>query len=106
MQKAGRAKIPKAKGIMMGAHGLINWADDDKECYHLSLELIERAARFIASKDKGEGTFGGAKYPVSLDEEKRRATLVEVLPWLRGQISHKQAFHRHDSGRREDAALR
>ncbi len=85
------AKHPNAKGIMMGAHGLINWANDDKECYELSLELIERAARFIESRDKGENTFGGAKFQ-SLDEEKRRASLVEILPWLRGQVSQKARF--------------
>ena len=82
---------PNAKGIMMGAHGLINWHDDDKACYELSLELIERAAQFIESKDKGEQTFGGAKYH-ALEEEKRRATLVEILPWLRGQISANKRF--------------
>ncbi|MDB4520467.1 class II aldolase/adducin family protein, partial [Akkermansiaceae bacterium] len=32
-------KNPNAKGINMGQHGLINWADDDKECYELTLEL-------------------------------------------------------------------
>ncbi len=34
---------PTAKGVIMGQHGLINWADDDKECYYLSLELIEKS---------------------------------------------------------------
>ena len=82
---------PNAKGVILGGHGLINWHDDDKACYELSLELIERAAQLIESKDKGAQTFGGAKYQ-SLDEEKRRATLVEVLPWLRGQISQQKRF--------------
>jgi rhamnulose-1-phosphate aldolase/alcohol dehydrogenase len=82
---------PNAKGIMMGGHGLINWADDDKECYERSLELIEKAARFIESKDKGENTFGGAKYQ-SLSEEERKAKLVAILPWLRGQVSQQKRF--------------
>ncbi len=79
-------KYPKAKGAIMGQHGLINWANDDKECYELSLELIDKAARYLASKDKGEKTFGGAKYQ-SLAPEKRAATFIELLPWLRGQVS-------------------
>ncbi len=37
-------KHPQARGIMMGQHGLINWAEDNRECYFLTLELIERAA--------------------------------------------------------------
>src|SRR5258708_25942696 len=52
---------PQAKGAILGQHGLINWADDDKECYELSLSLIERAAEYIASKDQGDKTFGGQK---------------------------------------------
>jgi len=33
------------KGIILGQHGLINWADDDKECYELTLRLIEGSGR-------------------------------------------------------------
>ena len=82
---------PDAKGVILGGHGLINWHDDDKACYDLSLELIERAAQFIESKDKGEQTFGGAKVQ-SLEEQPRRATLVQILPWLRGQVSQNKRF--------------
>src|ERR1041385_884693 len=35
---------PRAIGIMMGQHGLINWSNDNKECYFRSLDLIEKAA--------------------------------------------------------------
>ena len=33
---------PNAQGVILGSHGLINWADDDKACYELTLDLIER----------------------------------------------------------------
>jgi rhamnulose-1-phosphate aldolase/alcohol dehydrogenase len=85
------AKNPKARGAILGQHGLINWAGDDKACYELSLELIEKAAQYIAAHDKGEQTFGGAKFQ-SLPEEPRRAAFVKILPWLRGQISAKQRW--------------
>ena len=78
-------RYPKAKGAILGQHGLINWADDDKECYELSLSLIERAAEFIASRDKGDKTFGGQKYSGVSDAD-REELLFAVLPWLRGQI--------------------
>ena len=77
---------PKAKGIMLGQHGVINWADDDKECYDRTLDLIERAAAFIEQHDKGAKTFGGQKYR-TLDPARRREVFVQILPWLRGQIS-------------------
>jgi rhamnulose-1-phosphate aldolase/alcohol dehydrogenase len=85
------AKNPKARGAILGQHGLINWAGDDKACYDLSLELIEKAARYIAAHDKGAKTFGGAKFK-SLAEAQRRAAFVQILPWLRGQISAKQRW--------------
>jgi rhamnulose-1-phosphate aldolase/alcohol dehydrogenase len=82
---------PQAKGAILGQHGLINWANDDKECYELSLSLIERAAEFIAAKDKGNNTFGGQKYP-QLTESEREEFLAALLPWLRGQISQQKRF--------------
>ncbi len=83
------AANPQARGIMMGQHGIINWADDDKECYELTLTLIEKAARFIEEREAGKAAFGGGKVaPVS--EESKRDTLVEILPWLRGRVSREK----------------
>jgi rhamnulose-1-phosphate aldolase/alcohol dehydrogenase len=77
---------PQAKGVILGSHGLINWANDDKACYELTLDLIERAGRFIEENDKGDKTFGVQKYQ-SLDEERRHKVFAAILPWLRGQVS-------------------
>jgi rhamnulose-1-phosphate aldolase/alcohol dehydrogenase len=62
------------------------WADDDRECYETSLGLVDRAACFIAARDRGDRTFGGLRYP-ALPEPERHRVLVEILPWLRGQVS-------------------
>src|ERR1700737_187583 len=86
-----REKYPNAKGVILGQHGLINWANDEKACYELSLELIEKAARFIESKDKGDLTFGGAKYG-NLDAKTRDDLLARILPWIRGQVSGQRRF--------------
>ena len=82
---------PGLKGLIMGQHGLINWADDDKACYELSLELIEKAARFIEARDRGEATFGGQKYK-SLSEGERERVLTQILPRLRGMVSQQNRF--------------
>ena len=82
---------PKAVSIMMGQHGVINWHEDDRACYDLTLELIERAARYLADHDKGDATFGGQKYG-SLDDDGRRGVLTDLLPWLRGQVSQQKRF--------------
>jgi rhamnulose-1-phosphate aldolase/alcohol dehydrogenase len=81
-----RRTHPQLKGIVMGQHGLINWADGNKECYDLTLRLIEQAAQYIERHDKGEKTFGGAKYQ-TLPEAERNRVLYEILPSLRGQVS-------------------
>jgi rhamnulose-1-phosphate aldolase/alcohol dehydrogenase len=82
---------PKADGVILGQHGLINWANDDRECYDLTLRLIEQAGEFIEARDKGAKTFGGAKY-TTLPEADRDELLFELLPWLRGQVSQVRRF--------------
>ncbi len=84
-------KAPTLKGLVMGQHGLINWANDDKACYDLSLDLVEKAAHYIEARDKGDATFGGQKYE-RLSEEKREEVLVEILPKLRGLVSQQNRF--------------
>ncbi|PKO14108.1 MAG: bifunctional rhamnulose-1-phosphate aldolase/short-chain dehydrogenase [Chloroflexi bacterium HGW-Chloroflexi-10] len=79
------------KGLVMGQHGLINWADDDRACYETTLTLIEKAARYIEQHDKGEKTFGGQKYQ-SLDEKTRNEILIKLLPALRGKVSQVNRF--------------
>jgi rhamnulose-1-phosphate aldolase/alcohol dehydrogenase len=79
-------EYPDAKGVMLGGHGLINWADDDKACYLLSLSLIERAEAFLHERGKATYAFGGLRTEPLPDDE-RDGTLAELLPWLRGQVS-------------------
>lgn len=82
---------PGIVGIVLGGHGLINWADDDKTCYELSLTLIEMAARYLAARDAGEASFGGAQYP-SLPLAEREALLGRILPRLRGMVCQQNRF--------------
>ncbi|MDR8390906.1 bifunctional rhamnulose-1-phosphate aldolase/short-chain dehydrogenase [Aliifodinibius sp. S!AR15-10] len=82
---------PGINGIILGGHGLINWANDDKECYELSLELINKAADYLAENELGEDSYGGAKFE-SLPREERRSVLADILPYLRGQVSQENQF--------------
>ncbi len=84
-------EYPAAKGVLLGQHGIINWTDDSRSCYELSLDLIEKVAEFIEVHDKGEKTFGGQRYR-SLDPAKRREVFVQILPWLRGEVSQRKRF--------------
>ena len=94
MQKISREQ-PNVRAIMMGQHGFISWADDDKVCYTETLNFIEKASAFIEAKYQAKGgdakAFGGQKYQ-TLPEAQRRATLAGILPWLRGQVSLQRRF--------------
>ena len=85
------AANPGIVGIVLGGHGLINWADDDKETYELSLTLVEKAARYLVERDQGAASFDGAKYANPSDDE-REALLVSLLPKLRGMVSRENRF--------------
>ena len=82
---------PKAKGVLLGHHGMSSWSNDDRTCYETALEIIDRAASYIEAHDKGEKTFGGPKYK-SIDESVRKSLIAELVPWLRGQISVHKRF--------------
>jgi len=94
MQEIAREQ-PTVRAIMMGQHGFISWADDDKQCYTDTLDFIETASAYIEAKYAAKGgdaaAFGGAKYR-TLDDGKRAATFAAILPWLRGQVSQHRRF--------------
>jgi rhamnulose-1-phosphate aldolase/alcohol dehydrogenase len=77
---------PKAKGVLLGHHGMSAWSDDDRTCYETTLEIIDRASAYIEARDRGDRTFGGQKYRPLPDEERRRL-VAEIIPWLRGQVA-------------------
>ena len=94
MQDISRQQ-PAIKAIMMGQHGFISWADDEKTCYTDTLGFIEKAAAYIEGKYAAKGgdqtAFGGAKYQ-SLSPEKRRDHFATILPTLRGLVSSEKRF--------------
>jgi rhamnulose-1-phosphate aldolase/alcohol dehydrogenase len=94
MQAISKAN-PSIKAIMMGQHGFISWADDEKACYTWTLDCIEKASAFIEAKYQAKGgdakAFGGQKYKTLPDAE-REAAFASILPWLRGQVSQKKRF--------------
>ena len=80
---------PRAKGVILGRHGLINWADDDRECYLLTLSLIDRAEEFFTVRGRNAPAFGGPRYQ-ALPEVRRAALLAEILPWVRGRVGRER----------------
>jgi len=82
---------PRARGILLGHHGMSSWNDDDRTCYETALEIIDRAARYIEAHDQGDQTFGGQKYQ-PLSEVDRQRLQAAIIPFLRGQVSVSRRF--------------
>jgi rhamnulose-1-phosphate aldolase/alcohol dehydrogenase len=85
------AENPRAKGVLLGHHGMSSWSNDDKTCYETALEIIDRASSYIQARDRGARTFGGQRH-AGLDPAQRKRVLVEILPFLRGHVSAARRF--------------
>ncbi len=82
-------KNPDAKGVILESHGLFTWADDARDCYDLTLEIIKAAMDWFAVQTDGKPAFGGSKH-TSLPAEERRAVASALMPAIRGMVSGKQ----------------
>ncbi len=87
-------KNPDAKGVVLESHGLFTWADDAKDCYELTLEIIQKAMDWFADQTKGKDAFGGSVH-TSLAADDRRATAARLMPAIRGFVSGQQHMVGH-----------
>ncbi|MQB44920.1 bifunctional rhamnulose-1-phosphate aldolase/short-chain dehydrogenase [Rhizobium sp. ICMP 5592] len=76
---------PNAKGVVLESHGLFTWANDAKDCYELTLAIINKAIQWFAAKTEGKTIFGGAAVQ-SLPQAERRAIAARLMPEIRGRI--------------------
>ncbi|SER80180.1 bifunctional rhamnulose-1-phosphate aldolase/short-chain dehydrogenase [Rhizobium sp. NFR03] len=83
------AANPHAKGVVLESHGLFTWADDAKACYELTLDIINRAIDWFATKTEGKTVFGGA-VSTRLEEAQRRAIAARLMPEIRGRIGREE----------------
>lgn len=79
------AAHPNSKGVVLESHGLFTWADDAKECYELTLDIINKAIVWLDAKSEGRKAFGGEAV-ASLDKPIRRAIAARLMPEIRGKI--------------------
>ncbi|MFM2355722.1 MAG: hypothetical protein RLZZ528_1458, partial [Pseudomonadota bacterium] len=88
---------PGMRGAVLESHGLFTWADDARDCYLTTLEIINKAAAWLEAKSAGKPAFGGAKVP-TLAAEERRTIAARLMPAIRGLISKD----RHKVGHFDD----
>ena len=72
---------PEIKGALMQSHGFICWADTWKECYELTIRMINQAQSFI---DRSTREPFGAVTQQSKTVDARQFW-IDFLPQLRGQ---------------------
>ena len=89
---------PTARGCVLESHGLFTWADDAKDCYLTTLDVINTAAAWLEAKTAGKPAFGGQVRP-TLAAEERRAVAARLMPAIRGMISKD----RHKVGHFDDS---
>ena len=77
---------PKAKGVVLESHGLFTWDDDAKDCYALTLRIIQKAQDWLDAKTAGKAAFGGVKHK-SLPPADRRTVAARLMPKIRGMVS-------------------
>ncbi|WP_102224923.1 bifunctional rhamnulose-1-phosphate aldolase/short-chain dehydrogenase [Acidimangrovimonas sediminis] len=85
---------PEAKGVVLESHGLFTWADDARDCYRLTLDIINRAMDWFATETEGKQIFGGPRHE-SLPEAERRAVAARLMPAIRGMVSGGQHMVGH-----------
>lgn len=87
-------KNPKAKGVVLESHGLFTWADDARDCYDLTLEIIQTATDWFATETADKEAFGGPVHQ-SLTPEDRRSVAAQLMPTIRGVVSGQQYMVGH-----------
>ena len=85
---------PDADGVVLESHGLFTWADTAKDCYDMTIEVINTATKWLAEKSASVPAFGGAKYD-ALPPEERRAVAARLMPAIRGFVSGNQHMVGH-----------
>lgn len=85
---------PAAKGVVLESHGLFTWADDAKDCYALTLRVIQQAMDWFADRTAGVAAFGGPMHK-SLAPAERRAVAARLMPAIRGMVSGQQPMVGH-----------
>jgi rhamnulose-1-phosphate aldolase/alcohol dehydrogenase len=77
---------PDAVGVILESHGLFTWADSARECYEITIRIINRAIEWFEQETGCRAIFGGAARE-TLPAAERQAVAAKLMPAIRGMIS-------------------
>ncbi len=78
---------PELRGVVLGGHGLTAWGTGSEECRATSLELIGRAAEYIATHGDAEPLGPVREGFAALPEQERLERAAVLAPVIRGLCS-------------------
>ena len=78
---------PKAKGCVLGGHGLTTWGNTSRECEDRSVWAITKAEEFIKTKSKSDPFGKKERKYTPLEQSARRERAAQLAPYLRGIAS-------------------
>ncbi|MCU0865475.1 MAG: bifunctional aldolase/short-chain dehydrogenase [Planctomycetes bacterium] len=98
-------RAPHCRGIVLKQHGLFTFGDDARSSYERTIELVDRAERYLHRQ------LGGIPPmllgdPAPLPPAERDAFLAQALPVLRGALAHADAARWGSQWRRVLACAR
>ena len=79
-------KNPKCRGIVLEKHGLFTFGDDAKTSYERTIDLVDRAERYVTGRIGGRPSMlcdEGRALPAA----ERQAFLQRALPTVRGAVA-------------------
>jgi rhamnulose-1-phosphate aldolase/alcohol dehydrogenase len=77
---------PQARGVVLEAHGLFTWGATAKDCYDTTIEIINRAIRWLDARGNRDAAFGPVKL-AALPRPRRLEIAAALMPRIRGLIS-------------------
>jgi rhamnulose-1-phosphate aldolase/alcohol dehydrogenase len=76
---------PNMRGVVLGGHGLFTWGPTAKDCYRTTLEMINKAARWLGGNTHGNA-FGGPRVK-ALPRADRHDVAARLLSAIRKRTS-------------------
>jgi rhamnulose-1-phosphate aldolase/alcohol dehydrogenase len=78
---------PRARGVVLEAHGLFTWGASAKDCYDTTIEIINRAIEWLDAHGNQRAAFGPQKLAAPLPRPRRLEIAATLMPRIRGLIS-------------------
>src|SRR5690606_11352349 len=76
--------------VLMGGHGLLTWGTTSDECERTSLEMIQRAEKFLLEQGRSDPLGAARRGYGALDEPQRRQQMATLAPFVRGLAATDQ----------------